>query len=229
MPLRAIRPSRPKLAQPGIGATDHRRTDDGRMGLQCRGRRRGRTLKPPPDDGLIGAAENPQEAVVVDAGQVGGSHPVGSRTRLSGFDLSRPGWSGSPGRPWPDTTRSCAPRLARPTLPRLADQYRRWSASVHPATPPPNSVAAQEVSTGMPNFSVNVGVIGGQRRRAGGDDRMPARSSGPRSECRTVRSAAGTSDTALGPMPAHRVGPRPQFERGSRTNGRASATHCSTR
>jgi hypothetical protein len=47
------------------------------------------------DDGLVGAAQDPQEAVCVDSGHVGGLHPLGGRSELSGFDLQQPGLVGT--------------------------------------------------------------------------------------------------------------------------------------
>ena len=82
----------------------------------------------------------------------------------------------------------------------------------------------------MPNFSVNASASSADRGAVPEvTARMLARSSRVRSECSTVRSAAGTSDTARGPVPAHRVGPLVSSKRSSSTNGRASQTHCSTR
>ena len=92
------------------------------------------------------------------------------------------------------------PAWARPTLPRLAAQYSSWSARFQPATPPPNSVAAYEISTGHAVLlDERVGVVGRQRRGAR-DDRPHAREvvagrGPPRS---TMRSAAGTRLTRCG-------------------------------
>ena len=94
------------------------------------------------DDRLVGPAEDPQEAVGVDAGEVGGADPPPSPS-WAAFTSSRPSSSGPSSVPSSaSTTRSSQPGWARPTLPRFVAQNRAWSARFQPATPPPNSVAA---------------------------------------------------------------------------------------
>ena len=59
--------------------------------------------------------------------------------------------------------------------------------------------------------------------------RMLSRSVRGRSECNTVRSAAGTSDTVRGRCLRTAAAHASSSNRSSSTKGLASATHCSTR
>lgn len=58
---------------------------------------------------------------------------------------------------------------------------------------------------------------------------MLSKSARGRSECSTVRSAAGTSDTARGRCLRTAAAQTFSTKRSSNTNGLASAMHCSTR
>ena len=111
------------LAESVIVSADDGSAPHRRMALQRGAHVVGHYLEAAADDRLIGAAKDPEEVVGVDARHVGGAHPVGARSELARLDLEQSGLSGSSGVPSSSTTRSWAPRLARPTLPRLTCQY----------------------------------------------------------------------------------------------------------
>ncbi len=113
---------------------------------------------------LVGATEDPEEAVGVDAREVGGADPRAAVAELRGLHLEQPLRVGAEHarRLSGSTTRSSQPGCARPTLPRFAAQNCWWSARFQPATPPPNSVAAYEPSTGMPYFAMNASASSGE-------------------------------------------------------------------
>ena len=127
MPLRAIRPSRPGLASQASARRPppHRRRPDG---TQCRADVVGRGTRNRPDDGLIGAAITTGSRRRRCGRSVVRTQSAADRP--SGFDPSRPGWL--LGRPLVRTPPAAAPRAGPYASPGLADQYRRWSASVHP-------------------------------------------------------------------------------------------------
>ncbi len=79
------------LAEAVIGAADDRRAVHRRVALQRGAHIVGHHLEPAADDRLIGAPQDPQESVRVDARHVGGAHPVRGRSQLAGFDLQKPG------------------------------------------------------------------------------------------------------------------------------------------
>ena len=82
----------------------------------------------------------------------------------------------------------------------------------------------------MPNFSVNASASSADSGAVPEvTARMLCRSSRVRSECRTVRSAAGTSDTAFGRCLRTASAHRFSSKRSSSANDRASQTHCRTR
>ena len=106
------------------GSTAHRRValEDSADGV-------GDHLEAAADDGLVGPAEDPDEAVVVDAGEVGGADPalIGE---LSGLHLQ-------------DAVDDAqlAAGVGPADAARLVAQNCWWSRRFQPATPPPNSVA----------------------------------------------------------------------------------------
>ena len=128
----------------------------------------GSDLEAAPDDGLVGPADDPEEAVGVEAGQVGGADPAAVRPELAAFTSSRPSSSVPSTCPsCSSTTRSSQPAWARPTLPRLVAQYCSWSAQVPPGD------AAAELGGGVRDehrdavlVREGVGVVGRQRRGA---------------------------------------------------------------
>ena len=82
----------------------------------------------------------------------------------------------------------------------------------------------------MPNFSVKASASSADSGAVPDvTARMPSRSSRRRSECNTIRSAAGTSDTARGRCLRTASAHVSRSNRSSSANGLASATHCSTR
>ena len=82
----------------------------------------------------------------------------------------------------------------------------------------------------MPYFSVNASASSADSGAVPDvTARMLARSSRGRSECSTIRNAAGTSDTARGRCLRTASAHASSSNRSSSTNDRASATHCSTR
>ena len=82
----------------------------------------------------------------------------------------------------------------------------------------------------MPYFSVNASASSADSGAVPDvTARMLSRSSGVRSECNTMRSAAGTSDTARGRCLRTASAHRFSSKRSSNANGLASQTHCSTR
>ncbi len=90
--------------------------------------------------------------------------------------------------------RSSLPGWARPTLPRFSFQCSAWSVRFQPATGPPNSVAANEMSTGMPYLSKNASASSGESGAVPHTtDRIELSSAGSRSASSTIRNAVGTS------------------------------------
>ena len=115
------------------------------------------------DDGLVGAAEDPEEAVGVDAGEVGGADPRAVVAELRGLHLEQALRVGAEHAAVVGVDDAqLAARRARGRRCRASSvQNRRWSARFQPATPPPNSVAAYEPSTGMPYLAVNASASSG--------------------------------------------------------------------
>ena len=70
-----------RLAEAVVRPPDHGRAQYGGVALQRGAHVVGHHLEAAADDRLVGAAEDPQEAVGVDAGQVGGADPVDVRGR----------------------------------------------------------------------------------------------------------------------------------------------------
>ena len=82
----------------------------------------------------------------------------------------------------------------------------------------------------MPNFSVNASASSADSGAVPEvTARTLARSSRVRSECSTIRSAAGTSDTARGWCSRTALAHFSRSNFGSNTNGRASVMHSNTR
>ena len=142
----------------------------------------------------------------VDAGQVGGADPVGlPDPSWPGLTSSSPGSSGPSGLPPSSTTRSRAPRLARPTLPRLRAQCRR----VVRQRPAGHSAAEFGCGIGGQHryaelLGERVGVVGRQRRgaRRDGDGCSPDRRGSGRSAAPcAARRAPATPPWAGGCAP----------------------------
>ena len=83
------------LAEAVVGPANYRRASHRGMAFERRAYVVRHHLETAADDGLVGAAQDPQEAVCVDSGHVGGLHPLGGRSELSGFDLQQPGLVGT--------------------------------------------------------------------------------------------------------------------------------------
>jgi hypothetical protein len=82
----------------------------------------------------------------------------------------------------------------------------------------------------MPYFSVNASASSADSGAVPHvTARMLSRSARGRSECNTVRNAAGTSDTARGRCLRTASAQALSSNRSSSAKGRASQTHCSTR
>ena len=60
------------------------------MALECHPDIVGVDLEATPDDGLIGPAEDPQEPLGIEPGDVGGPDPRGVRAELSRLDFENP-------------------------------------------------------------------------------------------------------------------------------------------
>jgi len=82
----------------------------------------------------------------------------------------------------------------------------------------------------MPNLAVNASASSADRGAVPDvTARMLARSSRVRSECNTIRKAAGTSDTACGRCLRTASAHRWSSKRSNNAKGLASQMHCSTR
>ncbi len=133
------------LAEALVGSADHGRAPHGGMALQRGAHVVGQHLEAAADDRLVGAAEDPQEAVGVDAGQVGGAHPVrapvpAARLHLEQARLvrrragcrrrrrraaARRGWPGRRCRAWPASTSGGRPGSSRRRRRRTRLRRRR--------------------------------------------------------------------------------------------------------
>ena len=192
----------------------------------------GPDLEAAADDRLVGAAEDPEEAVGVDAGQVGGAHPAGRRPA---------------GRPSPRAGPRRRDRAARPSRRRRpAARSRRGPGRRSPASPPRTARWSLEV----PARDAAAELGGGVGRRA------PARRTSSRNASASSGSSGAvpeTTERTLARSARIEVGLEHHAQRGgheadgagrcrrtastqsstvnrsSRQNDRPSFTHCSTR
>ena len=130
-------------AEAAVVAADHRGAPHRGVPLERGPHVVGQHLEAAADDRLVGPTEDPEEPVVVDAGQVGGADPAAVAELPGLAPRAGPRRRRRPARPVSaSTTRSSQPGVGPADAPPLGRPELRWSSMFHPATPPPNSVAA---------------------------------------------------------------------------------------
>ena len=99
-------------------------------------------------------------------------------------------------------------RAPDPRSPASPTPNSRWSARFQPATPPPNSVAAYDVSTGTPYFvGERVGDVGIERRGARHHRPHAGEIGGVEVGVEHHPERGRHQADGLGPVPTHRVDP----------------------
>ena len=197
-------------AEAPVVAAHDRRAPHRRVALERGAHVLGAHLEPAADDRLVGAAEDPEEAVGVDAGEVRRAHPAAAAPSCAGLHLEQAlGVDAERGRRVSaSTTRSSQPGCARPTLPRFV----RPEASVVGEVPARDAAAELRRGVGGEHGHAvlrreRVGVVGVERRRPR-DDRAEALEVcgievGVEHHAQRGRHEAGGG----GPVAAHRVDP----------------------
>ena len=212
---------------------DDRRAAHAGMALERGAHVVGPHLEAAADDRLVGAAEDPQEAVGVDAGQVGGADPVAVVAELAGLDLEQPLLVGAERlrRSSASTTRSSQPGvgaadaapLGRPERlrGRRGSSRRRRRRTRWPRT------------RRAPGRRTCRGTRRRRRATAAPCPRPPSggwrSSAGSRSASSTMRSAAGTRLAVVGRWRRTASTQPSTVNRSSSANERPSLTHCRTR
>ena len=130
-----------------------------------------------------------------------------------GLTSSRPTWSGPSGAPSSSTTRSCAPGLARPTLPRLAAPVLLvvgQGPAGHTTAEFGCSIGGQNGNTVL--LGESVGIVGRQRRGAAGDGADAGQVGARQVGVQHRPQCGGHQRYRAGPVLAHRLQPSVELE-----------------